>query len=83
MMNHKQANNDNSEQTLNSKTAPSFWRIIVSTLAAAFGVQSRKNLEQDFKHGNIKVYILAGLIFTTLFVGAVIFIVNLVLLNAN
>ena len=58
---------------------PHFWSIVLSTLAAAFGVQSRENLEKDFKHGNIYVYITAGIIFTALFVLTVILVVRIVL----
>ncbi|MGH1486182.1 MAG: DUF2970 domain-containing protein [Cellvibrionaceae bacterium] len=62
---------------------PNFWQIALSTIAAAFGVQSRKNHENDFKHGNIYTYIAAGLIFTCLFVFAVIFVVHLVLKSSG
>lgn len=62
---------------------PSFWHIVLSTFAAAFGVQNKKNLEKDFKHGSIKVYIVAGLIFTTLFVFAVILAVKIVLKSSG
>ncbi len=62
---------------------PGFWQIVLSTLAAAFGVQSRKNQERDFKHGSITTYIIAGVIFTVVFIAAVIFIVNLVLHQAR
>ena len=58
---------------------PRFWQIVLSTMAAAFGVQSRKNLEQDFTYGNIYVYVVAGLVFTTLFVLAVLVVVKIVL----
>lgn len=58
---------------------PSFWQIVQSTLAAAIGVQSGKNRERDFTHGSIKAYLAAGLIFTTLFVLAVVSVVTLVL----
>jgi hypothetical protein len=58
---------------------PGFFNILLSTFAAAFGVQSRKNQEKDFKHGNIYVYIAAGIIFTVLFVFTVIFAVRAVL----
>ena len=58
---------------------PNFWQIALSTIAAACGVQSRKNHENDFKHGNIYAYLAAGLIFTCLFVVALIFVVQLVL----
>ncbi len=62
-----------------ANATPSFWQILLSTFAAAFGVQNRKNLEKDFKHGDIKVYILAGVLFTAVFVFTVILVVNIVL----
>jgi len=62
---------------------PTFWNILLSTFAAAFGVQNRKNLEQDFKHGNIKVYIIAGVLFTAIFVFTVIAVVKIVLSNSG
>ena len=43
---------------------PSFGQVVLSTLAAAIGVQSDKNRERDFKGGSIKTYIAAGVIFT-------------------
>ncbi|WP_460227840.1 DUF2970 domain-containing protein [Aurantivibrio infirmus] len=58
---------------------PNFFQIVLSTLAAAFGVQSKKNLERDTKHGNISHYIVAGIIFMILFVLTVSFIVKQVL----
>ena len=62
---------------------PAMWRIILSTLAAAFGVQSNRNREQDFTHGNIYVYIVSGLIFTILFIVVIAMIVNSVLPAQN
>ncbi len=61
---------------------PGFWAIVASTLAAAFGVQSNKNRERDFKHGNFWVFVAAGLIFTLLFIATVMTIVRLVLRGA-
>jgi hypothetical protein len=58
---------------------PGFWRIVLSTFAAAFGVQNRKNLEQDFKYGSIYVYVAAGIIFTSLFILTVIMVVRMVM----
>lgn len=58
---------------------PGFWNIVGSTLSAAFGVQSNKNRERDFKHGSFRTFIVAGLIFTTIFIFTVVTIVNLVL----
>lgn len=53
--------------------------LLKSTLAAAIGVQSNANREKDFKHGNIKTFVLAGIIFTVLFIGGVVTVVNFVL----
>ncbi len=58
---------------------PGFWTVMVSTFAAAFGVQSSKNQERDFKHGNIWVFIGAGILFTVIFVVAVYSVVQGVL----
>ncbi len=61
------------------KKKPNFFSLVISTIGAAFGVQSKKNYERDFKHGNIKVFIAAGIIFTGLFIFTVLTIVNTVL----
>lgn len=50
----------------------------MSVLAAALGVQNRKNRERDFEHGNPVVFIVAGVIFTIVFVLMIVGIVNLV-----
>jgi len=62
---------------------PTFLQIVISTVAAAFGVQSSKNRERDFKHGNIMTYIVAGLVFTTLFVLTVALVVKSILQNSG
>lgn len=58
---------------------PGFWQIILSTLAGAFGVQSRKNHQQDVGHGHIYVYRIAGLSFTVILVAMLIIVVSIVL----
>lgn len=63
----------------NDKNKPSFMSVLLSTLAAAIGVQSNKNRERDFKHGNVTTYIIAGLVFTALFVFTVAMVVKAVL----
>lgn len=52
-------------------------QIIASVLAAAFGVQSSSNRERDFKQGKAQHFIIAGILFTALFVGTLIVVVNL------
>lgn len=55
-----------------------FKQILQSTLAGAFGVQSHKNRVQDFEEGNAGWFILAGIIFTVVFIFTVLTVVNLV-----
>ena len=47
---------------------PGIGSVIMSTLAAAMGVQSSKNRERDFAKGNFKMYVVSGIIFTVLFI---------------
>ena len=58
---------------------PNFWTIVLSTLAAFIGVQSDRNRERDFKHGNIYSFIIAGIIFTIIFIVCVTTLVRLIL----
>ncbi len=53
--------------------------VVSSVLAAGLGVQSSRNRERDFKEGRAGTFILAGLIFTALFIGSVYGVVSLVL----
>jgi len=55
------------------------YRIIQSTLAAAIGVQSKKNRERDFEEGSACAYIIAGIVFTALFVATVLTVVQAVI----
>ncbi|MDO3382531.1 DUF2970 domain-containing protein [Gilvimarinus algae] len=55
---------------------PGVFQIILSTLAAAFGVQSNKNRERDFSQGNLYIYIVAGISFTLIFVLSLVFLVR-------
>lgn len=60
---------------------PTLRQLLHSVLAAAFGVQTGKNRTRDFTHGNPLHFIVAGILFTLLFVvillGAVQLIVHL------
>ncbi len=56
-----------------------FIEVVVSTLCAAIGVQTRAKMERDLTHGEIIKFIAAGVIFTLLFVVAMITVVNLAL----
>ena len=58
-------------------------RVAASVLAAAFGVQGGKNRERDFREGKFLNFLIAGIIFTALFVGSVYLVVTTVLENAR
>lgn len=53
-------------------------RVVQSTLAAAIGVQSKKNRELDFEEGNAGTFIVAGILFTVLFVATIVVVVSAV-----
>jgi TRAP-type C4-dicarboxylate transport system permease small subunit len=53
--------------------------LLQSVFAAALGVQSSKNRERDFNQGNAGIFIVAGIVFTALFIGGVLMVVRLVL----
>lgn len=61
------------------KKKPGLGQVLLSTLAAAFGVQSNKNRERDFSQGNLAIYIAAGALVTVCFVLVVLAVVKLVL----
>jgi len=52
--------------------------ILLSTLAAAFGVQTQLNRATDFEEGNSGWFILAAVMFTVVFIFTVLTVVSLV-----
>ncbi|MDG2047353.1 MAG: DUF2970 domain-containing protein [Halioglobus sp.] len=69
---HKPSDAQHDEKKLNPI------QIVGSVLAAGLGVQSSKNRERDFKQGNIAVFAAAGAVFTLIFIGAVLTVVQMV-----
>ena len=61
----------------------SFWQVLLSVLAAAFGVQSGKNRQRDFSRGRPLHFVLIGLLATALFVLLLYGTVQLVLYFAT
>ncbi len=57
--------------------------VVRSIAAAAFGVQSSRNKERDFTHGNYRHFIIGGIVFTVIFVLTVALVVSLVLERAG
>jgi hypothetical protein len=58
---------------------PTIIQVIKSTLSAFIGVQSTSNRQQDFEQGSLTTYIIAGLVFTVIFVVGLVFLVSAVL----
>ncbi len=58
---------------------PSFFQVLGSVAAAAFGVQTSANRERDFASGSVKAYVIASVGFTILFVVSIIAVVRAVL----
>ena len=63
----------------NKVQPPSILQVVGSVLASFFGVQSSKNKERDFKHGNHRTFIIIGIIMTAAFVGGLYLLVQLVM----
>ncbi len=60
-------------------TAMSTKAVVGSVLSAAFGVQSSRNRERDFSQGSYRHFIIAGVVFTVLFVLTLVAVVRIVL----
>lgn len=56
---------------------PTFWQMLQSILAAAFGVQTGKNRARDFTHGKASHFIALGTAFTLVFILVLIGLVQL------
>ena len=70
--------------SVEGKQKLSILHILTSVLAAAVGVQSKKNQEKDFNgKGSIYIYITAGIIFTVLFVITIVTVVKSMLAGAG
>jgi hypothetical protein len=59
-----------------------FWRVMISVIQASFGVQNHNNRERDFTKGSFMPFVVAALLFTAVFIGVLLVIVNTVLSNA-
>ena len=58
---------------------PSIWQLVISVFGAAFGVQTEATRQRDFNSSSPLPYIIAGLVFTVLFVLTIMGVVSLVL----
>ncbi|WNW10461.1 DUF2970 domain-containing protein [Pseudomonas sp. DTU_2021_1001937_2_SI_NGA_ILE_001] len=70
---------DNKNSPTEKKSPPTFWQMLHSVLAAAFGVQSERNRQRDFSHDKPWHFVVLGLGFTLVFALGLLLIVRLVL----
>lgn len=68
-----------SDEKDSSKTSVSLGQLLMSVVAAFFGVQSNANRERDFKSGKISHFILLGVSFGIIFILIIIAVVSLVM----
>lgn len=73
------ANNKNKDNEHKKPGSPGILKIMQSILAGALGVQSDKRRQEDFSSHSPAPYIIAGLLFTLVFVGGLVIVVKLVL----
>lgn len=73
----------NVSETENNKNGnkPGILKIMQSVLAGAIGVQSNRRREEDFSSQSPWPYIIAGVLFTAIFVAGLIVVVQLVIAN--
>ncbi|MBA1292800.1 DUF2970 domain-containing protein [Pseudomonas lurida] len=67
------------EGPMDEHKPPTFWQMLHSVVAAAFGVQSGKNRARDFTHGKPSHFVVLGILFTLVFALTLFGIVKLVL----
>ncbi|MGO1692354.1 MAG: DUF2970 domain-containing protein [Marinobacter sp.] len=58
---------------------PSVFKVMQTVAAGALGVQSSKRREEDFGSHSPWPYIIGGLLFTALFIGTLVLVVQVVL----
>jgi len=72
---------ENTEENKGKKVSP--LSLMGSMVASAFGVQSKKNRERDFKQGKFHHFIIGGIIFVVLFVLFIVGVVKIVMSAAG
>ncbi len=62
---------------------PGFKQVVLSVLAAVFGIQTQENRERDFKKGDPRDYIAVYVVLVIALIIGMIVVVNLVLESAG
>lgn len=71
------------DDPVDNNKPPTFWQMLHSVMAAAFGVQSGKNRARDFTHGKPSHFVILGILFTAVFALTLFGIVKLVVYLAG
>lgn len=79
MMSQQQDNATQHQPADHDQTRLTFKQTLVSVARASFGVQNRKNKERDFQRGSPAAFFFAAVVFTSVFVAALVTIVVMVL----
>ncbi len=53
--------------------------VFKNVFSAFIGVQNEESRKQAFANGSLSTYVIAGIIFTILFVGTIIFLVSFII----
>lgn len=79
MTTEKPATEEGKKPPVEESARRRFLSLVISVLGAAIGVQKRSYLEKDFSQSSPLPYIVAGVVFTFLFMLTLILVVKLVL----
>lgn len=71
--------NQNDQDNNKERKGTGFLNTLISTFAAAGGVQTKSNRERDFEHGKPSTFVIAGILFVIAFIFTMYGIVQLVM----
>ena len=79
MRNDRSDHDTPDEETEPRRRKPGFKQVVMSVLAAVFGIQTQENRERDFKKGDPRDYIAVYVVLVIALVIGMIVVVNMVL----
>jgi uncharacterized transporter YbjL len=75
---NKSKNNEDDQKKSDKSKSLGHKRTVLSVFAAAIGVQSKENLNADFKQGKPLRFIIYGVLFTSCFVVSLILLASMI-----
>ena len=61
---------------MTGSSKPTLFQVITSVLASFFGVQSDDNYQRDFEQTSVVPYIVVGIVMVIVLIGALLLLVN-------